>query len=160
MRRSITVLLLSVASTLAVVGCNNGGGDDDDMSSIPCSEETRDDDYVQGLEKDGLSALLRTTLDTADPAPPDIGNNTWTITVLPMGASTAVGGCTITSVPMMPDHGHGTSPQPTITETTTSGEYEVTPINMFMGGLWEIPLDMDCGGSGSDTVVYRFCVES
>lgn len=156
--KALWIGLLAPALLITACGPGNPSDDDDDMTTIPCSEETRDDDYVAGLLKTGLNNNLETTLDSADPAPPDQGNNVWEVTVREVGGA-EMQGCTIDVTPFMPDHGHGTSPQPLVAAGTDTGTYDITQINLFMGGLWEITLDIDCSGT-TDTVVYRFCVES
>ena len=66
---------------------------------------------------------------------------------------------TITVTPMMPDHGHGTPVEAVVTPSAdTPGEYEISPINLFMAGLWEVTLDLDLS-EASDSVVFAFCVE-
>ena len=159
MRRMPLLLLLAASGTVIAAGCSGGGDDDDDVATVPCAQETRDDDYVAGLEKTGDAGVLRTTLDTADPAPPDVGSNEWTVSVWEVGGTDRVSGCSITATPFMPDHNHGTNPQPAVAELGSSGSYTIAPLNLFMGGLWETTIAMSCGTAGTDTVVYRFCTE-
>jgi hypothetical protein len=47
----------------------------------------------------------------------------------------------------------------TIEPTGTVGEYELTPINFWMPGLWETTIDA-ASVSGDDTVVFRVCIPS
>ncbi len=59
----------------------------------------------------------------------------------------------------MPDHGHGTPIEAAATPTQNPGEFTVTPVNLFMAGLWEVTLDIDAGAGTTDQVVFAFCVE-
>lgn len=150
-----------VACAVATFACgnSNNGDDDDDFTNIPCNEETRDDDYVAGLEKIGLNNLVKAALDDAAPAPPDVGDNEWTVTIRDNGNDSLLDGCTFDAItPWMPDHNHGTSPQPIGSAGASSGEYDISQLNLFMGGLWEITFDVTCQGM-QDTFVYTFCVE-
>ena len=151
---------LALAFAALASGCGNppAGDDDDDFTNVPCDEDTRDDEYVAGLEKIGLSNMLKATLDDASPAPPDVGNNVWTLTVVDNGNDTPLDGCTFDVTPWMPDHNHGTSPAPIAAPAGGAGEYEVSQLNLFMGGLWEVTLEATCTGM-TDTLVYTFCLE-
>src|SRR5690349_24797093 len=119
--------MLSLLVPLALLGCDSGGDGDDGNaenasgsettagetaaetgetgSGSVCEVETRDDDFVIGLSKSGT--LVTASFMSADPAPPIKGDNTWVIEFTELGG-TPLTGATITAVPMMPDHGHGT----------------------------------------------------
>ncbi len=65
----------------------------------------------------------------------------------------------VVATPLMPDHGHGTPINAEVTELTTPGEYEVTPVNLWMPGLWEITIEVTNGADVSDAVTFAFCIE-
>ena len=65
----------------------------------------------------------------------------------------AVTGLGLTVVPWMPAHGHGTSVNPTVTETTP-GTFIATPLYLFMPGSWE--LRMTISGALDDTAKAAF----
>ncbi|MFO7561541.1 MAG: FixH family protein [Enhygromyxa sp.] len=116
-----------------------------------CEEETRDDEYMVGLSKSGDSVTV--SFVTADPAPPALGDNTWTVTLSEPDAS-------ITAVtPFMPDHDHGTPVEAIVTATANPGEFEISPVNLFMAGLWEVTLDISTEAGTPEQVVFAFCVE-
>jgi hypothetical protein len=140
--------LLSIAASAA---CGGDGGVEDEL--VDCVAETRDDDYVAGMVKSG--ERLSFALIDADPAPPDEGDNTWTLHVA--DGETGVEGLTLTVDPWMPDHDHGTPIAAVVTEGT-GGDYTVAPINLWLAGLWEVTIEASDGES-TDTAVFAFCIE-
>lgn len=155
----LTIIKLILASCLLFVASCGDDNNHNHSSIVPCDQETRDDTYVQGIEKTGLQNLIKTSLDEASPAPPDVStNNQWSITATSVSTATALTGCTVTVTPWMPDHNHG-SVAASVVESTTPGQYDITQISLFMGGLWEITLDFECADSVEDQVIYKFCTE-
>lgn len=116
-----------------------------------CDEETRDDEFMVGLSKTG--SALTVSFVSANPAPPALGDNTWTVTLSDPDAS--ITGAT----PFMPDHGHGTPVTAEVTPTGTPGEFTISPVNLFMAGLWEVTIDIITQAGTTDQVVFAFCVE-
>jgi hypothetical protein len=156
LKRMKRFLIVGVLASLWACGPDDPNNDPPPGS--PCEQETRDDEFVVGLAKNGLTNALKATLDVASPAPPDQGMNEWTVSVLDP-QDNPMDGCTMTVTPFMPDHNHGTSPATaTVSAGANAGEYNLTSINFFMGGLWETTFEINCSGT-TDTVVYRFCVE-
>jgi hypothetical protein len=41
-----------------------------------------------------------------------------------------------------------------------AGQYTLSPINMWMPGLWEITISATAGDTVDDSVVFRFCIPS
>jgi hypothetical protein len=141
-----------------------GGGMDGpaDDEPVNCAAETRDDDFAVGLQKTGDGGTLGFTLMTAEPAPPQRGDNAWVIQINQMAAGVIgapVDGADITVSPFMPDHGHPAAKTVIIEPTGNPGEYEMSPINLWMPGLWETTIDATSAG-GDDVVVFRFCIPS
>ena len=60
---------------------------------------------------------------------------------------------------MMPDHGHGTPVNAEVTVMPTPGQYELSPVNLFMTGYWEITLELTLPKGETDSVMFGFCVE-
>lgn len=134
---------------------DTGGETETGGGEMICEAEDRDDAFAVGLSKS--SALFTATFVSANPAPPFKGDNSWIVDFTdPEGV--ALVEPTITVVPMMPDHGHGTPVVAAVSPTTTAGRYTIEPVNLFMAGLWEITLDVTVGGE-QDSVVFSFCVE-
>jgi subtilisin family serine protease len=122
-----------------------------DTHGSDCDEETRDDEYMVGLSKSG--SALTVTFVSANPAPPALGDNNWTVTLSDSSAG-------ITAVtPFMPDHGHGTAVEAIITATDNAGEWTLSPVNLYMAGLWEVTIDLITQAGTTDQVVFSFCVE-
>lgn len=154
------VLLLFSGFVVAGVGCVGSGDDDDHGPHGICADESRDDEYVAGLEKTGAEGLIRTTLDSALPAPPDVGDNAWTIHASSIPGGAPLSGCAIDVTPFMPDHNHGTATPVVVTTAGTAGEYHLDPIDFIMPGYWEVTLRLSCPpGPVEDQVVYKFCAE-
>jgi hypothetical protein len=93
-------------------------------------------------------------LSAADPAPPAIGVNTWTIKVED-GAGAAMPAAALKVLPFMPDHGHGTSVKASVT-AQPDGSMSVTPLYLFMGGVWRVEFNPDAGTA--DPVDFFFCI--
>ena len=145
------------------------------VSSVACGSKSTDSsmDYGAPTAADcGDTALevapgLVVTCDTGDcalqvvetsPAPPDRGDNTWTVQVVDAaGAPVAVTG--ITGAPFMPAHNHGTSPPDYPGASTDQVDWTVGPFDLFMPGLWELRLTIDRDENEQGQVVVPFCVE-
>lgn len=147
-------------SILAVVAaCGSSGGGSPDASD-DCSADPRADTFTIGLDKHGTAGNLDFVLMSAMPAPPARGDNTWVIEVNAMSSGVVgspVAGVDMVATPFMPDHQHGTPIPVKVTATTTAGQYQLSPVNMWMPGYWETTLEATAG-SVSDTVVFKFCV--
>ncbi len=170
---------LVLVASLALLGCDSGGDDGstehaDDSSNTHgetddthgetgetggesvCVDETRDDEFVIGLSKSGT--LVRATFVSASPAPPIKGDNTWVVDVTDLNGA-PLADVTMVAVPMMPDHGHGTPINAIVTALAEPGRYEITPVNLFMTGYWEITVDVTLAGGEQDSLMFGFCVE-
>ena len=86
------------------------------------------------------------------PQAPIAGSDAAQLTFADAGGA-AVSGLDLTVVPWMPAHGHGTSVDPTVTETSP-GVFVATPLYLFMPGSWE--LRMTTSGSVDDTAKAAF----
>jgi YtkA-like len=155
MRRTVYLLFALLGA------CGGGMGDDgDDDTPVNCALETRDDDFGIGLTKTGDSNMLQFTLRDAVPAPPIRGDNTWVIEVASTGVAGApVDGADIVATPFMPDHGHPSAKTVKIEAMPEAGQYQLSPVNFWMPGLWETTLEVTSPG-GNDAVVFRFCIPS
>ena len=122
-----------------------------------CVADPRIVAYAPGIEAKSVDGAITVRFVTASPDPPAKGNNTWTVQVLD-AANKPVNGATITTKGFMPDHGHGTTIKPTSTPKGTDGTYEITPVSLFMPGVWEMTFTVEAPGV-SDAAVVTFCVE-
>jgi hypothetical protein len=154
--------LLVLPLTVVVAACGGGGaGPPDADEALACIHSGRGDMYVAGLEHAGKAGLLDVKLMTANPAPPGFNNNTWVIQVNSMAAGVVgspVDGATITVTPFMPDHQHGTAIKAKI-QAMSGGQYQLSPINLWMPGYWETTIDVQAGAV-HDSVVYKFCIQA
>jgi hypothetical protein len=149
-------LVTLVTFTTLASACSNDdhGGDD---TSYNCAEETRDDDFVAGIEKAGNMSAMKFALMTADPAPPARGDNTWDLRLTDTGG-TAIAGAQLLVTPFMPDHQHGSPLAVKVEAQTTPGHYKLSPVNMWMPGLWEITIEAQTTTASTDKTVFRFCI--
>jgi hypothetical protein len=125
-----------------------------------CATEDRDDDYAPGLVKVG-EAGYSVTLVASDPAPPERGDNTWTVAVIDPGGA-PLGGLELDVYPYMPDHGHGSPKQVTVEAAGAAGTYTLTPVNLSMSGLWTVRIKLVDPGTSTelDRVTFAFCVDA
>ena len=86
------------------------------------------------------------------PDPPVAGSDAAQLTITD-ATGNPVSGLDLAVVPWMPAHGHGTSVNPTVTETSP-GVFVATPLYLFMPGSWE--LRMATSGSVDDTARAAF----
>jgi YtkA-like len=127
-----------------------------DTEASDCAAETRDDEFSIGLSKSGTA--VQATFVSADPAPPIKGDNTWVIDFADLEGQ-PLADLGIVAIPMMPDHGHGTPVSAVVTALDTPGQYEITPVNLFMSGYWEITFELTLAGGEQDSLMFGFCVE-
>jgi hypothetical protein len=154
--RSIALAFLTTGLAAGgLVGCSDGA-DDDGSATYNCEAETRDEQFLAGMQKLGAGGV-QVTLVSATPAPPGRDDNTWVIDAARSG--TPLAGATVTVRPFMPDHQHGTSVPVVVTpDAAMAGRYQLSPINLWMPGLWEITIDVTPAGGQRDSVVFRFCI--
>ncbi|HEX5100804.1 MAG TPA: FixH family protein [Polyangiaceae bacterium] len=125
---------------------------------VTCTADARVDTYVAGLTADGERGVLAFRIDSSEPAPPAKGGNTWEVSVLDADGNLASGDLGVALD--MPDHGHGSQVEPEVTYDEESGRFTITPLYLFMAGVWRIELTL---ASDADKVVDRgtfyFCIE-
>jgi hypothetical protein len=161
------------------LGCSSGNASADgsslsagDGQFVDCSKETRATPYAPGTVVASTDGKLKVTLVDNRPGPADAnnppgnwvkGSNTWDLSVSD-GAGQPLDGLDIQAVPRMPDHMHGTSITP-ITNDEGQGQYQISPLYLYMGGYWQITLNIrspvDSGtsfGLAGDSVVFSVCI--
>jgi hypothetical protein len=142
-----------------VAACGTNG--DDTGGTVDCSMVTDADTFVVGLEKPGMNGALDFQMMSAMPAPPARGDNTWVVQINTM-SSGVVGdpadGLTLMVTPFMPAHQHGSPIQVQITPMTEPGQYQLSPVNLWMPGVWETTIRATTASQTSDLAVYRFCI--
>lgn len=117
---------------------------------------------MPGLPHQGANGNIDFQMMSIDPAPPARGDNTWVVQLNSM-ASGVVGdpmdGATLKVSPFMPSHQHGTPVEVEITPTGDPGQYQLSPVNLWMPGVWETTISAT-SGTTTDHAVYRFCIPS
>lgn len=124
------------------------------MAANPCADDPRAQTYKPGIEQDGSMGQMHFTLLKSDPTPMIKGTNTWQLGLTDTSGN-PVTNADITITPYMPDHGHGTS---IIAKATAKdGGYELTPLYLFMGGIWEVTIAAKTD-TLDDSAVFTFCI--
>ena len=144
---------------VVTAACSGGTDNTDDTTSYNCADEDRADEFVVGLEKNGLSGKLVFKLLEATPAPPSRGNNAWILQVTSQGTAAPVTGATMVVTPFMPDHQHGSPIVVGIEPMPEAGNYKLSPVNLWMPGLWETKITAQ-NGQETDAAVFSFCLSS
>ena len=121
-----------------------------------CETETRKDAVVVGLHEHGAANVLDFALTSIKPMPPARGDNTWVVQITTIAAGSPITDATVTMTPFKPDHGHG-SPIKVNVAATTAGQYQLSPINLWMPGYWEATIHASQGPT-SDSAVFKFCI--
>lgn len=148
--------LLSLVALIALA-CSPGDGGPDAGADAGTTSSAGADTYSAGMMK--MGDTVHVILLEASPAPPDVGNNTWTVRVTDMNDQ-ALDDATVVVSPFMPEHQHGTSPPDyAATAAPGEGEIEVGPFDLFMPGLWEMTVSVTTPDGVDDEVVFRFNVE-
>jgi YtkA-like len=128
--------------------------------TVACSEDPRVDDYVE-LDKHGELGVLSFRLSTVEPAPPAKGNNTFQLEIDDAAGAPIEGDLHVDL--KMPDHGHGTSVKPTIDFDPQTQQYTVSPLYLFMPGVWRIQLEAYAGAAAGaaplDRTALYFCIQ-
>ena len=116
------------------------------------------DTYSAGLAKEGESSVFSFTMVSDVPAPPDRGDNVFTMRIVD-GADAAMDDGSLIIRPFMPEHGHGTTPETFETTFSSDGTYESAPVDLFMPGAWELNFEFDDGAGTTDAALFTFCIE-
>ncbi len=177
-------LPLAVASLSLVAGCGSksstvtsGLFTDADFSVCSGTPAVR---FVSGMSVLSASGAFRAAIVSAStdqgsgaPVPTAaIGYDTFTIAVTSVTSAGADAGVaapdglmmttppvsqTYPADPYMPVHGHGASTIPTIT-AQGAGLYSVAAADFFMGGYWQLYLDLTPAGGQADPVTFDVCI--
>lgn len=158
-------------AVLALAACHSGNGEtylDASEGAADCALHDDVQSYVVGLQAVGEKGVINANLMDATPAPPARNNNTWIVKLVATGsagsgsgsalpAGTLISDANISATPYMPDHGHGT-PIEVIPTYEGGGEYQLTPVNLWMPGYWVITMVIDSPTAGTDIMAYKFCI--
>lgn len=142
---------------LALVLVAACGHDDHGDDPVDCTKVSGADEFVVGLAKSGGSGRLDFAMMSADPAPPQRGDNTWIVQISDKTTGAAFESATLTVTPFMPAHQHGTPIAVEVMPGAVPGQYTMTPVNLWMPGVWETTIRAS-GGSTIDSAIYTFCI--
>lgn len=154
--RSLTRAVTASVIPFLLLACNDDAGDDpgrDSGGTISCRDNPRGLEYSANLEKAGKTHTF--VLMSADPAPPQQGQNVWTLRLLD-NAGQPVSGASLQVTPFMPDHGHGAPLAPHVTDNG-DGTYRIERVILQMAGLWETTITATVDGA-KDEAVFPFCI--
>lgn len=173
MNRTPGLLILSCVAALAL-GCGSSDSDPadagasmsgdgmamnhDGMSMSDGAGGGACDTYVDGISKSG--AAFSVAIVSASPAPPEKGENTYTIK-LTDASGAAVDDATLIVEPFMPAHGHGTVPASYAGKAKgADGVYELDPMDLFMPGTWELRVTVTgADGTTVENLTFTWCIE-
>tara|TARA_B100000925_G_C21808487_1_gene387741 strand:- start:60 stop:542 length:483 start_codon:yes stop_codon:yes gene_type:complete len=146
------------------------------ISTLGCPSGMQEDEYEHQHHNHSSEAIPESILGnqasgelytveiiTAEPDPASKGKNDWTISVTDSN-NVAVSDATLTVVPFMSVHGHGTSPSSfTANQGDQAGEYIFTELNFIMSGAWEMTFTISVkeetdAGTTTDTIVMSIVV--
>ncbi len=155
---AVAVLASACSSSSGSGDGNTGGtsGASTTMSSA-CMADTRKDIYTAGLTKQTASGALSIELMNATPAPPQKESNALVLKVVGAGGA-PVDGATLSVVPFMPDHGHGSSVKPTVTPMG-GGLYDVSNVYLPMPGLWRLTVTVQMPNVAAQDAAFQFCID-
>jgi hypothetical protein len=164
----------SGSSGSSAAGTSAAGADSDAATSdVGCANEAGLDSYAPGLHKLGDAGLYDFKLLSSDPAPPALDDNTFIVQVSESGGEGLNGELGVTLD--MPEHGHSSPKQPTIAYDPIKRAFTLTPMDLFMVGLWRFTFSFtpttDDGAAGAggavaaassqpaDSAVFKLCIE-
>src|SRR5262249_11491353 len=96
-------------------GSGSGGGTSSSAGGgsppSPCADDPRVEAYTVGLEATSDDGAVTVRFVDANPAPPEKGNNTFTVDLVD-GSGHPIDGASISTKSYMPDHGHASPTMP------------------------------------------------
>jgi len=155
---AMKMILLGCVAAMMAFGCGDGTGDEPANHDSHANHMTQTDVdvYADSIMKMGVDGNVHVMIMSANPAPPDVGDNTWMLRIVDMDDN-PIDGATVTVTPFMPAHGHGTSPADFKATFSEDGTYEAGPFKLFMPGVWETTVDV--AGDAADSVMFSFDLE-
>jgi len=154
-RRVVVVGLVAFGLGCGSSGGTGGGPQTPDAGDlITCQNDPRVMTYAPGLSVTSTSGTRKYVLLSADPNPPARGTDTWSIKITDAAGTSQIG-LSVGVLPFMPDHGHGSSVNASVT-ANSDGTYTVTPLYFFMAGVWRTTFWI--GSNQADVGEFFFCV--
>ena len=140
---------------LALAGC----GEKAEPATEPDDAEecTGDFDVFEpGMTQLAEPGDLTVELTRAEPSPPVVRkDNVWWLKLTDANGE-PLSGATLLASPYMPKHQHGSAE--VVVEDLGEGEYRLSPIELIMPGVWEIPLSVTPADGEASETSFRFCI--
>jgi hypothetical protein len=137
-------------------GSHDGGLTGADFEMVPCPPEL--EEITIGLQADGQDGNYKAEIVSVSPAPPELYRNDWVIRILDLDDEPVADAEITMARPFMPAHNHDGTFQPTVSAGDGDGEFALDDLNMWMGGPWEVQVDVS-GPDGTDYIVFDVCIE-
>lgn len=129
--------------------------------SVSCETDQRVQAYEAGMSRMGDSGALKFQIVSSDPGPPIKGSNTFVVNVSSASGDPVESELTVELY--MPDHKHGTSVPAEISYDPDSGNFTITPLYLFMAGVWRVTLSAYTSAADPDSLldstIFHFCIE-
>jgi hypothetical protein len=155
-RHDVSLWMLPATAVVFLVASCGSNSSNPDGGVISCQDDARVATYRPNLTVSSVSRAMSFTLVQANPAPPAVGTNTWTLQVAD-SSGRVIPNLSLSVDPFMPDHGHGTSVRASVTPNP-DGSYTVAPLYFFMPGVWRITFSTTPDAGQTDSAVFFFCV--
>jgi hypothetical protein len=151
-----------VLASIAGAACGGGHPGPDADEALACMTSGRGDMFAVGLNHTGMNAAYKFELKSALPATPDRQDRgTWVIAISWEATGAPVTGASLSVTPFMPDHQHGPGAYtPQIQALATPGQYQISDINTWMPGYWEVTIDAMTPDKIEDSAVFKVCVNA
>jgi len=154
---------MALLSGLLALGCGTrdemptGDGSAGSGGSEGNSECAGDfDTYEAGMSRQAEPGDVTVELVESEPAPPVVrSDNTWWLK-LTDSEGEALLGAQLLVTPFMPKHQHGSAE--VVTTELGDGRYELSPIDLIMPGVWEIPISITPPDGETSEMTFRFCI--
>jgi MYXO-CTERM domain-containing protein len=149
-----------LVACLALGGCSGKGDPNPSAAPAPTSMATDCsgdfDTFEPGMTKLAKPGQISVELAEATPSPPVVrDDNTWRLKLTDADGEPVVG-ATLVATPYMPQHQHGTAE--VVIEEQGDGAYVLSPIELIMPGVWEIPLSVTTADGALSETTFRFCI--
>jgi len=152
------VVLGCACSSEAPVSAEGAGGL---AGTVGCASDPRVDTYSAGMSKLGERGALSFRILSSDPSPPGRGTNTFELDLTSSDGNSTPPALGVNL--LMPDHGHGARLVPRIVYQPASATFSISPLDLFMAGVWRIEFTARASDTASaetvDDTAFHFCVE-
>ena len=116
---------------------------------------TTNDPQVPGVYVATLNSAV--TEGTPQIVGPEIGLNTWVVSITNVADGTPADVTLTAERPWMPLHGHGATTYPVVTPGDP-GKFTLSEIDFFMAGYWEQKLNLQPASGTAEKAAFAICV--